>query len=71
MKDIWNKKFWKCALERAIRTSCQVFATNTVGVVILSDVNWKFIFSTMIMGAITSIVTSVLLGIPEAKEGEK
>lgn len=64
-----NKKFWKAAGIRALKTFCQTFA-STVGTtaVVLSDVNWTVVLSASALAGILSIVTSIGFGIPEVEE---
>ena len=76
-----RKNFWKAAFIRALRTVAQNLAsTLPVGLVITADMiekaNWKIIyvilawFLTGLFGGITSLLTSIATGLPEAeKEG--
>lgn len=68
--NIWTKKFWKAAGERAIRTFAQTFVATVGTTAILSEVAWKVVFSSSALAAIMSIATSIGFGIPEA-EGEE
>lgn len=63
-----NKKFWKAAGIRAIKTFCQTFV-STVGTtaVVLSDVNWTVVLSASALAGLLSIATSVGFGIPEVE----
>lgn len=59
------KKFIKCALIRAIKTIAQT-ATATIGTaVVLSDVNWTFVLSASLLAGLLSILTSIIMGLPE------
>ena len=62
-----NKKWFKCAGIRAIKTVAQT-AIATIGTsAVLSEVNWVMVLSSSILAGILSLLTSVA-GIPEAKE---
>lgn len=64
-----NKKWWKCAGIRAIKTVCQT-AVATIGTTaMLGQVNWKLLISTSILAGLVSLLTSTA-GIPEAPEFE-
>lgn len=59
-----NKKWFKCAGVRAIKTICQT-AIATIGTsVALSEVDWVLVASSSLLAGILSILTS-LAGIPE------
>ena len=61
-----SKKWFKCALVRAIKTVAQT-AIATIGTgAMMSDVNWIAVGSTSLLAGILSILTS-LAGIPEAE----
>lgn len=65
------KKFWKCALIRALRTICQT-AIATIGTAaVLTDVNWVFVGSASALSGILSILTSVVTGLPEVDDIEQ
>ena len=62
-----NKKWFKCAGIRAIKTVAQT-AIATIGTsAVLSEVNWVMVLSSSVLAGILSLLTSVA-GIPEAKE---
>lgn len=64
-----NKKWFKAAGIRAIKTFAQTFASMlTVGAA-LSEINWKSVLSVSLVALIYSLVTS-LAGLPELKENE-
>lgn len=65
-----NKKWWKYAGIRAIKTVCQT-AIATIGTAaVLSEVNWIAVGSASVLAGILSLLTS-LAGIPEVdKEDE-
>lgn len=67
-----NEKFKKwafSALMRAIRTMAQsalaVIGTDVIG---LLDVQWPAVVSSALMAGVTSVLMSIVLGIPEAKD---
>lgn len=71
MKDwITDKKFWKQAFIRAIRTVAQgALAGIGTTVTMLHEVNWLMVLSTASMAGIVSILTSISIGMPEYSEG--
>ena len=63
-----NKEFWKCALNRAIRTVAQT-AIATIGTnALLSQIDWRIVASASAVAGILSILTSVATGLPEVEE---
>lgn len=68
MDKLWDKKWWKAAGTRAIKTVAQTFlSTGMTTAVVLSDVNWKVTLSAAALAGIASLVTS-LAGLPEVEE---
>lgn len=64
-----NKKWWKAAGIRAIKTVAQTAVSMiTVGQAVM-DVDWIGIVSVSAVSGIVSLLTSVA-GLPEIKEGE-
>lgn len=61
------KKWFKCALIRAIRTMAQSAIAMIGTSVVLSEVDWVMVVSATILSGILSILTSIG-GLPEAKE---
>jgi hypothetical protein len=65
--NMWNLDWWKAAGERALRTAAQgalvVIGTGAVGAI--SDVNWSGVLTGAVMGALSSILTSIAFGMPE------
>ena len=67
MHSIFTKKWFECALVRAIKTVCQT-AIATIGTsVVMSEVNWLAVFSASILAGLLSMLTSIA-GLPEVKE---
>lgn len=59
-----NKRWWKCAGIRAIKTICQT-AIATIGTsAVLSEVDWLAVCSASVLAGILSLLTS-LAGLPE------
>ena len=62
-----NKKWFKAAGIRALKTICQT-AVATIGTVtVMEEVNWLMIASASILAGILSLLTS-LAGLPELEE---
>lgn len=63
-----SKKFFKCALIRAIKTVCQT-AIATIGTsAVICDVNWGYVVSASAIAGLLSLLTSVAAGLPEVEE---
>ena len=61
-----NKKWFKAALVRCVKTVCQT-AIATIGTsAAISDVNWVMVLSSSALAGVLSILTSVA-GLPEVK----
>lgn len=59
-----NKRWWKCAGVRALKTICQT-AVATIGTAtVMEEVNWLMILSASLLAGILSLLTS-LAGLPE------
>ncbi len=62
-----NKKWWRAAGIRAVKTVAQT-AIATIGTgALLSDVNWLAVASASVLAGILSMLTSVA-GLPEGSE---
>lgn len=66
-----NKRWWKCAGIRAIKTIAQsavgMLGTSAVGIL---DVNWISVLSVAMMAGVVSLLTSIA-GLPELDEEEE
>ena len=61
-----NKKWWKCAGVRAIKTVAQT-AVATIGTsAAMGDVNWLMVGSASLLAGVLSLLTSVA-GLPEVE----
>lgn len=61
-----NKKWWKAASIRALRTMAQT-AIAVIGTsMVLTDVNWVALVSSSILSGLLSMLTSIG-GLPEVK----
>ncbi len=64
-------KFWKSAINRAIRTTAQTALATIGSAALLESVNWRVVVSASVLAGILSLLTSIATGLPEApKEGE-
>lgn len=62
-----NKRWWKAAGIRAVKTLAQT-AVATIGTsAVLSEVNWIVVASASVLAALLSLLTSVA-GLPEVDE---
>ena len=67
MKTLRNKKWWKAAGLRAIKTMAQA-AIATIGAsTMITETNWVMVGSATVMAGVLSILTSVA-GLPEVEE---
>lgn len=65
---IESVNFWKNAGYRALRTFCQVAIASIGTTALIQEVNWPIVASTAGLAAIISLLTSIVLGIPEAED---
>jgi hypothetical protein len=64
-----NKKWWKAAGIRAVKTICQTaLSMLTIGQAVL-DVDWLNVLSVSAVAGIISLITSIA-GLPEVDDGE-
>ena len=62
-----NKKWWKCAGVRAIKTVAQTAAATIGTSAAIGDVNWLMVGSASLLAGVLSLLTSVA-GLPEVEE---
>ena len=66
-----NKKFWKAALIRAIRTIAQT-AIATIGTTaVIEEVRWLTVLSASALAGLLSLLTSIATGLPEVEDTDK
>lgn len=70
-----NKKWWKAAGIRALKTVAQTMVGVIGGAAVLSDVDFKIVISSAVLAGIVSMLTSIS-GLPELEivnyeEGEE
>ena len=61
-----NKKWWKCAGVRAIKTVAQTAAATIGTSAAIGDVNWLMVGSASLLAGVLSLLTSVA-GLPEVE----
>lgn len=59
-------KFWKSAINRAIRTIAQTALATIGSAALLESVNWRVVVSASILAGFLSLLTSIATGLPEA-----
>ena len=62
-----NRKWWKAAGIRALKTLAQTAAATIGTSAILSELNWLTVASASVVAALLSLLTSVA-GLPEVEE---
>ena len=62
-----NRKWWKAAGIRALKTLAQTAAATIGTSAILSEINWLTVVSASVVAALLSLLTSVA-GLPEVEE---
>ena len=67
MNKLKSKKFWDCAIERAIKTFCQSIVSLVGTNAILSFADWKEI----VIVSATATILSILTSIASIKESEE
>ena len=65
-----DKKWWKQALDRAIRSLAQGILVGIGECVLIEDVHWMVALSTGGLMAIVSFLTSIAFGLPEYDDKE-
>lgn len=62
-----DKKWFKAALIRALKTVCQTALATISTSAALEEVNWRIVLSASVLAGLLSILTS-FAGLPEVKE---
>lgn len=65
LNDLKNGTFWKATAIRAIKTICQTAIATISTASLLSDVNWLAVASASLLAGILSVLTSIVVGLPE------
>ena len=65
LNDIKNKEFWKATAIRAIKTICQTVIATIGTASLLSEVNWLVVGSASLLAGVLSVLTSIVVGLPE------
>ncbi|MCQ2968524.1 MAG: holin [Clostridium sp.] len=66
-----SMEFIRCALIRAFKTFCQTIISLIGTAQVLGDIDWRMVCSASFLAAFLSLLTSVVTGLPEAKEDIK
>ena len=61
----------KCAVIRAIKTVAQTMVATIGTSAVISDIDWKIVFSSSLVAGILSMLTSVATGLPEVEASEE
>lgn len=62
-----NKKWWKAAAIRAIKTVAQTAAATIGTAAVLGQVNWQAVVSAAVLAGLMSLLTSTA-GLPEVSK---
>jgi hypothetical protein len=67
-----NKKWIKAAAIRAAKTIAQTAIAAIGTTALITEVNWAVVLSTSALAGVLSVLTSIVLGLPEVDgEGDK
>lgn len=69
MNNLNSKEWWYCAGTRIIRTMSQCFLAEVGTSAVISQIEWKTVFGTVVLAGLLSFVTS-LSGLPEVNNGQ-
>lgn len=64
MKQLTDKKWWRAAAIRAIKTVAQTAIASIGTAAMISSVDWRMVISASILAGLLSLLTSVA-GLPE------
>lgn len=67
MENIKSKAWWEASATRAIKTMAQTVIAMIGTAVVISDVDWKYVASAVVVAGVLSLATS-LAGLPEVAE---
>ena len=62
-----NKKWWKAAGIRALKTICQTALASIGSAAVIESVNWLTVLSASVLAGLLSLLTS-LAGLPEVEK---
>lgn len=62
-----DRKFWKAALIRAIRTVAQTAIATIGSAAMIEEVRWLMVLSAAALSGILSLLTSIATGLPETE----
>jgi hypothetical protein len=62
-----DKKFWKAAFIRAIRTVAQTAIATIGSAAVIEEVRWLTVLSAAALSGILSLLTSIATGLPETE----
>ena len=69
MANLKNKKWWKAAAVRAVKTMAQAAVATIGATTMVTETNWTTVASATLMAGVLSMLTSIS-GLPEVEEGE-